>query len=1081
MDDSVGATADRFDHGNEPDINMPNVELDEHHSLSVVYQRPLADEKKTSKGIKKLGVDRGLCVRNFFRKKLGKTTRDFDNHPTGFFPSTPIKSQSGSASLSKVQWNSSVRSSSLYCYSPLDKLRTGRRERALQMGLQSHSECSFEANQSFPRANGHLNGGESLSRFQGVESYSYCYSGTAHASGKQPVNCGDFLSGGGSSSAHSLNQSNTATAGSTLYNPLKAVVAVDATSFKIVMVNDAACDLFKLSSESLRSKKLHELFVNIGGGPHAFDGSLFENPPGRIVIISGKVFEAVTSTGEIIPVSVLIRKSDPQRKSKEPTYVVVMEVVQRVTANVAFNQKGEIIENDPAFAKLLGYDIPENLIGLDIHYVIPSILIPNQTSKDLSSKEQRRQYCTGRTKEGVPFPLILIVELQPDQLLVNSKELSKGFDIEDSIDCSENEDQQAENSPCAVDEPQNIVYSGCVWVFANISGMITLRPNGEIHSCNHYFASMLFGYSQQQLIGKNISYLIPSFYDDLKFLDAESSFFPPLDEEEQEGDDVVLNDLSVSAVVSNDLSESLDSVHLHQNSHILQSNGDITHSNAEAGSESFLRDTRLESSSATENTNSQDINGNLNELQKDNESCTVECRNAINCSLIIDCDDRNCSVSTSPKVQNSNDVSPSFPSPPSPIEHASFSITNFKFCNNAPGNQSYPRILEGSFFGSGLHRDGSELPIVYQVRMVELDDGQILFCMWVSRDPDEPAEWFRDNTAFGAFSDFNSIYDDSSINSSDKEEDNCEDSRNSILETPDEKSFRDCSIGAYSTHYSTVEQIGRGAFGCVKLACRKADKILVVTKFIKKEKVFKDYWVNDNNLQKLVPLEVSLLMTLQHPNIIKVLEIYENDNYFQMVMEKHGCGMDLFEFIDRSPNLDEPLASYIFRQIVSAVSYLHGLNILHRDIKDENVIINHQFQVKLIDFGSSAFMSSGHVFSTFCGTFEYCSPEVIGGEKYRGPELEMWTLGVTLYTLVYGENPFRDIEEIIQADLQFPFPMSFDLMRLLSHMLHPDPNLRCTMRELETNPWICQNVDIKDYVFENIVECSRCHYDSSFS
>ena len=92
--------------------------------------------------------------------------------------------------------------------------------------------------------------------------------------------------------------------------------------------------------------------------------------------------------------------------------------------------------------------------------------------------------------------------------------------------------------------------------------------------------------------------------------------------------------------------------------------------------------------------------------------------------------------------------------------------------------------------------------------------------------------------------------------------------------------------------------------------------------------------------------------------------------------------------------------------------------------QDENVILDESFQVKLIDFGSAAFMEPDKLFSTFCGTMEYCSPEVLLGNRYRGPELELWSVGVTLYTLIFGENPFYDVEETIKAELNPPFPVS---------------------------------------------------------
>ena len=89
----------------------------------------------------------------------------------------------------------------------------------------------------------------------------------------------------------------------------------------------------------------------------------------------------------------------------------------------------------------------------------------------------------------------------------------------------------------------------------------------------------------------------------------------------------------------------------------------------------------------------------------------------------------------------------------------------------------------------------------------------------------------------------------------------------------------------------------------------------VVTKFIQKSKVYEENWVSDTLLNMRVPLEISLLSTLNHPNIINVLDVHENEEYLQLVMEKHGSGMDLFEFLARRPTLDEPLASYIYRQV----------------------------------------------------------------------------------------------------------------------------------------------------------------------
>lgn len=272
-----------------------------------------------------------------------------------------------------------------------------------------------------------------------------------------------------------------------------------------------------------------------------------------------------------------------------------------------------------------------------------------------------------------------------------------------------------------------------------------------------------------------------------------------------------------------------------------------------------------------------------------------------------------------------------------------------------------------------------------------------------------------------------------------------------------------------------------GAYGYVKMAYRNSDRLLVISKFILKEKLCSNFMITTDD-KKEIPMEIYLLMRVKHPNIVNVLDVYENEKFFQLIMEKHGSGMDLFEFIDRRPQMCEKLGCYIFRQIAKAVDYLHSLNILHRDIKDENIIIDQHFHIKLIDFGSATFMEKGKMFSTFYGTTEYCSPEVLAGNKYQGPELEVWSLGVTLFVLMFFENPFLDMEDTLRADLIMPHDVSAELESLLMKMLDKDPKTRLTMKELLSHDWIVQEIT-NDFDFASIVPCDEyeAHPDIYFS
>lgn len=375
-----------------------------------------------------------------------------------------------------------------------------------------------------------------------------------------------------------------------------------------------------------------------------------------------------------------------------------------------------------------------------------------------------------------------------------------------------------------------------------------------------------------------------------------------------------------------------------------------------------------------------------------------------------------------------------------------------------------PEIQEGTYAGSCYHRDGSQLSVQFEVRRVELQGPATLFCCWLVKD------LLRTHLLLASLP--SSAHSTCELPAASLGE--ALGTRPWFEEPPravEPEGLAACE-GAYSLKYSTLSPIGSGAFGFVWTAVDKEANKEVVVKFIKKEKVLEDCWIEDPKLGK-VTLEIAILCKVEHANIIKVLDVFENQGFFQLVMEKHGSGLDLFAFIDRHPSLDEPLASYIFRQLVAAVVYLRSESILHRDIKDENIVIAEDFSIKLIDFGSAAYLERGKLFYTFCGTIEYCAPEVLMGNPYRGPELEMWSMGVTLYTLIFEENPFCELEETMEAAINPPYLVSEDLMNLMSGLLQPVPEQRTTLEELVTDPWVTQPVNLADYTWEEVCRLNK--------
>ncbi|KHN96226.1 Protein kinase-like domain protein [Metarhizium album ARSEF 1941] len=258
--------------------------------------------------------------------------------------------------------------------------------------------------------------------------------------------------------------------------------------------------------------------------------------------------------------------------------------------------------------------------------------------------------------------------------------------------------------------------------------------------------------------------------------------------------------------------------------------------------------------------------------------------------------------------------------------------------------------------------------------------------------------------------------------------------------------------------YTILEDMGQGAYGQVKLARHKTSGKKVVLKYVTKRRILVDTWTRDRKLGT-VPLEIHVLDYLRkpefrHPNIVEMEGFFEDDINYYIEMAPHGLpGMDLFDYIELRANMQEPECRSIFFQVAKAVHFLHAnALVVHRDIKDENVILDGEGNIKLIDFGSAAYIKSGP-FDVFVGTIDYAAPEVLAGKPYGGKEQDVWALGILLYTIIYKENPFYSIDEIMDRDLRVPFTMSEESIDLVRRMLNRDVKERYDIHQVINHPW----------------------------
>uniref|UniRef100_A0A8C5HWD8 non-specific serine/threonine protein kinase n=1 Tax=Gouania willdenowi TaxID=441366 RepID=A0A8C5HWD8_GOUWI len=252
-------------------------------------------------------------------------------------------------------------------------------------------------------------------------------------------------------------------------------------------------------------------------------------------------------------------------------------------------------------------------------------------------------------------------------------------------------------------------------------------------------------------------------------------------------------------------------------------------------------------------------------------------------------------------------------------------------------------------------------------------------------------------------------------------------------------------------NYRLLKTIGKGNFAKVKLA---------------------RHVLTGREVRTFLFREVRIMKILNHPNIVKLFEVIETEKTLYLVME-YASGGEVFDYLVAHGRMKEKEARAKFRQIVSAVQYCHQRRIVHRDLKAENLLLDADMNIKIADFGFSNEFTVGSKLDTFCGSPPYAAPELFQGKKYDGPEVDVWSLGVILYTLVSGSLPFdgqnlKELRErVLRGKYRIPFYMSTDCENLLKKLLVLNPVKRGSLEQIMKDHWMNvghEEEELKPYI-----------------
>uniref|UniRef100_A0A7I5EBE5 non-specific serine/threonine protein kinase n=1 Tax=Haemonchus contortus TaxID=6289 RepID=A0A7I5EBE5_HAECO len=264
---------------------------------------------------------------------------------------------------------------------------------------------------------------------------------------------------------------------------------------------------------------------------------------------------------------------------------------------------------------------------------------------------------------------------------------------------------------------------------------------------------------------------------------------------------------------------------------------------------------------------------------------------------------------------------------------------------------------------------------------------------------------------------------------------------------------KEVALGKRIGFYRLGKELGAGNFSKVKLGIHVLTKEKVAVKIMDRTKM-------DTKAQRLLEREIKAMERMHHPNIIRLFECVETLTRTHLVLEYAGGG-ELYAYVHERGKLSEHEAKPLFAQIVAAVSHMHKNNLVHRDIKAENIMFSAPGVVKLVDFGFSCMLpSAAEQLKTFCGSPPYAAPELFRDESYNGPKVDIWALGVLLHFMLIGVTPFRgetvpELKSVIlQGSFTLPLYLEHSSRMLIESMLSMDPYKRPKIDDIRRSIWL---------------------------